>query len=116
LSQQRSAIPLTQIKWTTEVYPGLGAEVHYAENPQSPYDGMVGHLVFLTHEFVAWETGHMCAWVKVLDDLLDPQIPWYVQQYLVERRKMIRLKDYEVRRPYRQRSKKPPLMGRLYVW
>jgi hypothetical protein len=78
--------------------------------------GMVGHLVFLTHEFVARETGHMCAWVKVLDDLLDPQIPWYLQQELVERRKMIRLKDYEVRRPYRQRSKKPPSMGRLYVW
>jgi hypothetical protein len=105
-----------QIMWIDEIYPGLRATIRYTDNPQSSYDGMVGSLVFLSGAFTEWSTGHKCAWVKVLDDLLDPQIPWYMQQDLVERRKMIRLKDYEVRRPYRQRSRKPPKMGRMYVW
>jgi hypothetical protein len=116
LSSRRAESPLMRVLWTTEVYPGLEVIVRYSENPKNPYDGLISKLVCLSHAFDEKVSGefHKCAWVRVYEDLLDPDLPWYVQQELVDVRKMIRLKDYDVRRPYRQRSKKQPMMGRLY--
>ena len=103
------------VMWTFEVHPGMEAKIVYTDDPKNPYEGLIGHLVFLCYPFDNEE--HKCVWVQIWDDLPIPELHWFMQQDLdkrVVRRKMIRLKDYDVRRPNRTRSQKPPKVGRLY--
>lgn len=87
------AQPGQRLHWTTQIYPGMRARVFFAEDYLDNYAGLETRTTlqgFAKDGFV----------VAQLDEgLLDPRLPWYLQQELEPRTVVFKLAEFGVRKP-----------------
>lgn len=110
--------PGDQITCVDQVEPHMIVRVDNHDNPLSVYDGFSTVAVFLTPPFVNIdESGHHQRQAVLLfnEGLLDPALPWYLQQDLVQAAGRVRLSDFDIRRLYWMAGKpKRNSRGRIY--